>query len=342
MPSIREIVMNKAKEPAKVHSMDRAPVAAVPTPANAPGSPIGSPAEPGTPAKGYAAAKPPRPGNGAPRPGVVASPARSGSAGPRRASEERRPRSNNSGPPARRRAPSEPAKGKPEESESDAAPGRRGGPAAPRAKARSASANRAPEKVKIGDAAPPVDRKDVGKVPAYLKKRQEEMAEEKRQAARPRSPQPPPGFRKVPEEERQETLSILRQRKTEVEKAQRNLPFKIETIGQKQREKDLIDRLAHIEKLTGMLSKPVVFVPADAGNIASSVPPLGPEHADPVRPPESNVFGGGGRPASRERAAPIDIASMDQIGYRAGAGRPVRTEVKVAAPPGGHSNFVLG
>lgn len=314
MPSLREIVLNKAREPAKVHQMDR--IAAVPTPAAA-GSERGVEGTP--PRSGYSGSKPPR--SSRPVAGV-GSPSSAGSAGPRRSSEDRRPRSSSAqpgGPGPRRRAPSEPPKRQDGDADSDAPgsqPGK-GAPRIPRAKARASSVNRAPEKVKIGGAAPPVDRKDVGKVPAYLRKRQEEMAEAKQQAARPASPQPPPGYRKVPEEERQETLQVLKTRKTEVEKAQRSLPFKIETLGQKQREKDLSDRMAHIEKLHGMFCKPLVFVPADAGCIANSVPPLGPD-----------------APTATCADAPWEHPS-------AGA-RAVHTKVKVAAPPGGHSSFELG
>ncbi|CAJ1345411.1 unnamed protein product [Effrenium voratum] len=301
MPSLREIMLNRAKEPAKVHPMDR-----VATPQTAPDSPrVNSPAQAITPQRnGYG--RPPKPKA---TPGQR-SPGSAGSV--QRTSEERRPRAQSVTAQRGRRTPSEPP---PDGGEEMSTPGKRaqGTPTA-RAKARSLSANRAPDKIRIGDAAPPIERKDVGKVPAYLKRRQAEMAEEKRIAARPVSPQPPPGFRKVGEEEREDTLEVLRLRKEEVEKAQRGLPFKIETVGQKQREKDLSDRLAHIEKLTGMFSKPVVFVPADSGPIAASLPSLGEK----------------------------DQKFHAQVGDSASARKPVRSSIVVNQAPGGHSNLTLG
>lgn len=197
----------------------------------------------------------------------------------------------------------------------------------PRAKARSSSA--APPRTRLGQGAPApdVDKTAIGKVPTYLRKRQEEMAEAKRELTRPRSPQAPAGYRKVDESERSSTLDTLRQRKTEAEKAQRALPFKIETPGQKAREKELADRMTHLEKLIGMFSKPTVFIPADAGPISDSVPPLQ----------------GAGSDAA-DRAAPghgVGVSPWDKMESGPGK-RPVKTGVVINAPPGGASQFQLG
>jgi hypothetical protein len=192
---------------------------------------------------------------------------------------------------------------------------------------------KAPERVRIGDKAPPVDPRGIGKVPAYLRRRNEEMAEDKRRAARPQSPQAPSGFRKVPESEKQATIDVLKLRRKEVEVAQRSLPFKIETMGQKQREKDLTDRLAHLDKLLGMFSQPVVFIPADADPIAASVPPLKAELAG--RPPRSRddapyeQGSGGSEASSQARPEPRDRGGGEAL--EVCGGRPSSREARPAS-----------
>jgi len=317
-------MMNRAKVTAKVHDMER-PVGSTPRGAN---SPSGGGAAPGVPpppsplatecgdrvppsalpspvAAKAAVARPPRP---------KAAPGSGGSGrGPHKSSEARKPRPG-SGEGARGRAPSEPARGRAERGESPTVAGPGG---ARGAKGRSSSANR----VRVGDAPPAVERKDVGKVPAYLKKRNEEMAAEKKEAARPKSPQAPPGHRKVGDEEKQETLDVLKQRRTETEKAQKSLPFRIETLGQKTREKELQDRIEHIDKLAGMFGKPVVFVPEGTGRVTDAVPPL-PTH----------LSGGPTRPNGGASAESGDAGPGPGVGR--GRGRSVDTSGGEGARPG--------
>eukprot|EP00403_Amphidinium_massartii_P032989 CAMPEP_0178442582 /NCGR_PEP_ID=MMETSP0689_2-20121128/38272_1 /TAXON_ID=160604 /ORGANISM="Amphidinium massartii, Strain CS-259" /LENGTH=363 /DNA_ID=CAMNT_0020066199 /DNA_START=162 /DNA_END=1253 /DNA_ORIENTATION=- len=362
-------MLARAKVPAKVHSMER-----VPTPTRGDSSPplAVSPmhaaevaakggSTPSSAAAGDAPkARPPLPGRppqGAPAkaaPGARAAAARPGSE-----------------PPRRKRPSVEGSDALPQPSEEEAAPGERGRASAsaaaaqPKPKARAASL----QKSRVGDAPPPVDKKEMGKVPAYLRRRQEEWAEQKRQADRTPSPQPPPGFRKVPEDERSGTLAVLRARKAEVEQAQRGLPFKIETVGQKQREKELASRLADIDKLIGMFSKKVVFMPADAEPIAASMPPLEPDaHSAPgvaqqaaqgdgagvrevLHRPNSRGSAGQQQPSRCSRAA-AEAAQRREVGgalpwdnFIMAPEQPklrqIKTEVKVSAPPGGKSTFQL-
>jgi len=325
MPSLREIVQARAKVPAKIHDME----AGIAKAGGGAGH-VGGPTIVSYGAAQAVAAEPdnapvPRP----PRAPVSVSPGGgSGTGAPiRKASEARRPRP---GSEPGRRIPSEPPRGRGNaDAESEAASD---GRPAPRAKAR-ASSVRAPERVRIGDKAPPVDPKGIGKVPAYLRRRNEEMAEDKRRAARPHSPQAPGGFRKVPESEKQATVEVLKLRKREVEVAQRSLPFKIETMGQKQREKDLVDRLAHLDKLLGMFNQPVVFIPADADPIAASVPPLKPELAG--RPPRSRDDApyeqGGSEASSQARPEPRGRGGGEALEVCGAGARPSSREARPAS-----------
>lgn len=367
MPSVREIMMARAKVPAPMVPMERVPTGASPS-GSVGGGGLGGDVDAGTP-KGP---RPPRPPQQPTSRGGTPS-RKSPSAGPARDDPGQ------TGAVMRgRRSPSEPPRQRP-------APGSdTGSGSEPRAKAKAKARASSVTRAKIGSTPPPVERNDVGKVPAYLKKRNEEMAEQKREAARPRSPQPPQGYRKVDEPEKNATLAVLRSRKQEVVKAQSTLPFNIETMGQKQREKDLTTRMEHVDKLIDMFSKPTVFIPVDAESIAKTIPPLAPASGaapsrveaedDGGRVAGTNQRGRGGgggmadvmsqpqgpqcRPSSGSSGPPRmpsresrAAASAERRQRDGGAApwdrqdsgvREVKAGVQVVAPPGGKSSMNLG
>lgn len=137
---------------------------------------------------------------------------------------------------------------------------------------------------------PPV-RKDRGdRVPTYLRQRQAEAAEERRRAAMPPAPVAPPGYRLVPEEERLSTVEALARERRVAEVSLNSLPFKIETAGQRRREKEAKDRLAHVEKLEAMFNKREVYVPEDAEPLA-----VMPSRQPPSPKSQMPTLGGGPR-----------------------------------------------
>lgn len=190
----------------------------------------------------------------------------------------------------------------------------------------------APEALPVR-AASDIEARRVPRVPAYLKKRQAELAEEKRRALMPPPQKIPDGYRLVSEDERIGTVEVLQQRRAEVERALNSLPFKIETLGQRRREADLTGRLGNLEKLLVLFGNPTVFVPADAESISTAAPKssLGGDSnsdaqsggADPRRGPKQDPSLPGLHPA-RE---------MTQGALRLGKA--------ILEPPGGRSKLIL-
>lgn len=109
-------------------------------------------------------------------------------------------------------------------------------------------------------------------LPLYLRRRKQELSEERRRAAEPPELEPPPGYRRVGPREQQQTLETLARRRDAVVKSQDKLPIRIETLGQRRRERELKERLQHLDKLIGMFSKPIVFVPSDSEPICDVAP----------------------------------------------------------------------
>mmetsp|Transcript_30481 Transcript_30481/g.55258 ORF Transcript_30481/g.55258 Transcript_30481/m.55258 type:complete len:237 (+) Transcript_30481:69-779(+) len=105
--------------------------------------------------------------------------------------------------------------------------------------------------------------KDAAGVPLYLQKMKNERQEKQRLEDQQRNqPRVPAGYRIVPADEVKETLDLLQKKHKELETQFRNLPLKIETDGQKQRQKALMSKIADSEKAIAMFSKPTVMVEA--------------------------------------------------------------------------------
>ena len=103
--------------------------------------------------------------------------------------------------------------------------------------------------------------KNQGQVPEYLQRRKEELADmEQEYRRREEEADLPPGMTLMPEDERLETLSILNEKKAEIEQMMRALPLKIETVGQRRRQAELDGKMQEIEKALQTFGKKKVYI----------------------------------------------------------------------------------
>lgn len=100
-----------------------------------------------------------------------------------------------------------------------------------------------------------------GKVPQYLRQRQEEwrQEEEQRKAAEP-DPSVPPGHTLMPAEERRKTLQLLSEHQESLTKELQSLPLRTDTLRLQRRRADLEARLAEVEDALRIFSRPKVFI----------------------------------------------------------------------------------
>ncbi|KXZ51626.1 hypothetical protein GPECTOR_12g590 [Gonium pectorale] len=118
-----------------------------------------------------------------------------------------------------------------------------------------------PPKLERKDSASYLNKKDYGQVPQYLLERKMQMAADVEAAARAKEAALiPPGMRLMPEEERQETLEVLKQNREEVDRAIQGLPLRIETPSAIRRKDELERRLREIEDAIKIFSRPKVLV----------------------------------------------------------------------------------
>jgi hypothetical protein len=118
---------------------------------------------------------------------------------------------------------------------------------------------RAPEKAKN-----PVEERikhQFGKVPAYLSGIKQDLADQKRFAEeQSRKEDVPPGYRLLPDEEREETLQNLREKLADFEGKFQALPLRIESDRAKRQQRDIETKINELESAIKLFSKPKVLI----------------------------------------------------------------------------------
>ncbi|XP_074607939.1 enkurin domain-containing protein 1-like [Acropora palmata] len=103
-----------------------------------------------------------------------------------------------------------------------------------------------------------------GKVPKYLKNRQEQWKQdEARRIANTPDPSIPPGHTLMPREERLQTLASLEKNHEDLVTQLNALPVRVDTLRVKTKKSELEKKLVEIEDAIKIFSRPKVFVKLD-------------------------------------------------------------------------------
>lgn len=100
-----------------------------------------------------------------------------------------------------------------------------------------------------------------GQVPQYLRERKQQWASEKEEAKR-RAPDPncPKGMKLMPEDERKQTLEVLKASREEAMNQLARMPFILETPTAKRKHSELEMKLKEIEAALQLFSKQKVYI----------------------------------------------------------------------------------
>jgi len=106
---------------------------------------------------------------------------------------------------------------------------------------------------------------EFGRIPKYLLDRKLKAAQEEAERRR-NAPDPdcPPGMKRMPEEERLNTLEVLASSKEECLKQLSKLPFVIETPVLRKKQESLEQKLREIDNALELFKKPKVFIANDS------------------------------------------------------------------------------
>ena len=109
-----------------------------------------------------------------------------------------------------------------------------------------------------------VRKKDYGKVPDYLiQRRLRKEREEQKQFEDAEAAKIPKGMRKMTDDEREETLSILAENKRQILQKMKNLPLVIETPSMKRYQATLNTQMNEVENNIVLFRRPTVFIALD-------------------------------------------------------------------------------